>query len=112
MRSRRSRGRARRRWRRSTRDPETKNAETRGLTFARLAEAPPGHYAIVLERSNASGTMAVILDNKEPSAPSVFRPEALLREARRQKALAAVDVPAICILDPDGDIVRRLRREG
>ena len=56
--------------------------------------------------------MAVILDNKEPSSPSVFRPEALLREARRQKALAAVDVPAICILDPDGDIVRRLRREG
>ena len=56
--------------------------------------------------------MAVILDNKEPTAPSVFRPEALLREARRQKALTAVDVPAICILDPDGDVVRRLRREG
>src|SRR5690349_14597813 len=56
--------------------------------------------------------MAVILDNKEPNAPSVFRPEALLREARRQKALTAVDVPAICILDPDGDIVRRLRKEG
>jgi uridine phosphorylase len=56
--------------------------------------------------------MAIILDNKEPSSPSVFRPEALLREARRQKALAAVDVPAICILDPDGDNVRQLRREG
>ena len=56
--------------------------------------------------------MAVILDNKEPTSPSVFRPEALLREARRQKALTAVDVPAICILDPDGDIVRQLRKEG
>ena len=56
--------------------------------------------------------MAVILDNKEPTSPSVFRPEALLREARRQKALTAVEVPAICILDPDGDIVRRLRKEG
>ena len=56
--------------------------------------------------------MAAILDNKNPSSPSAFRPAALLRQARRQKALAAVDVPAICILDPDGDIVRRLRKEG
>jgi uridine phosphorylase len=56
--------------------------------------------------------MPVILDNKNPSSPSVFRPAALLREARRQKALHTVDVPATCILDPDGDIVRRLRKEG
>ena len=56
--------------------------------------------------------MATILDNKNPSSPSVFRPAALLREARRQKALPAVDVPAMCILDPDGDIVRRLRKDG
>jgi uridine phosphorylase len=56
--------------------------------------------------------MAVILDNKNPALPSVFRPVALLREARRQKALPNVDVPGICILDPDGDIVRRLRKEG
>src|SRR5216684_2990661 len=51
-------------------------------------------------------------DNKNPSSPSVFRPAALLREARRQKRLATVDVPALCILDPDGDIVRRLRQTG
>src|SRR4051794_17767997 len=50
--------------------------------------------------------------NKSPAAPSVFAPAALLREARRQKNLPAVDVPAVCILDPDGDIVRRLRAEG
>jgi uridine phosphorylase len=56
--------------------------------------------------------MAVILDNKVSRSPSVFRPDALLREARRQKRLPAVDVPAICILDPDGDIVRRLHKEG
>src|SRR4051812_36112601 len=56
--------------------------------------------------------MAAIFDNKNPFSPSVFRPAALLREARRQKGLPAVDVPAVCILDPDGDIVRRLRREG
>jgi uridine phosphorylase len=56
--------------------------------------------------------MATILDNKNPSSPSVFRPAALLREARRQKGLPTLDVPAVCILDPDGDIVRRLRKEG
>jgi uridine phosphorylase len=56
--------------------------------------------------------MPTILDNKNASSPSVFRPAALLRQARRQKALPTVDVPAICILDPDGDIVRRLRKEG
>jgi len=56
--------------------------------------------------------MPPILRNKNPAAPSVFRPAALLREARRQKGLAEVAVPATCILDPDGDIVRRLRQEG
>ena len=56
--------------------------------------------------------MPPLLDNKNPSAPSVFRTEALLREARRQKGLPAVDVPTVCILDPDGDMVRRLRNEG
>lgn len=53
-----------------------------------------------------------ILDHKRPSAPSVFSPQALLREARRQKRLAAVAVPPVCILDPDGDVVRSLRRDG
>ena len=53
-----------------------------------------------------------ILDNKRASMPSVFAPAALLREARRQKGLDTVDVPPICILDPDGDLVRRLRQTG
>ena len=53
-----------------------------------------------------------ILANKTASAPSVFAPEALLREARRQKALVAEPVPEICLLDPDGDIVRHLHRAG
>lgn len=55
--------------------------------------------------------MAIILDNKDAEAPSVFRPSALLREARRQKGIAAADVPSVCILDPDGDIARRLRHD-
>jgi uridine phosphorylase len=53
-----------------------------------------------------------ILDNKDLTAPSVFAPAVLLREARRQKRLAAADAPPLCILDPDGDIVRRLRASG
>ncbi len=35
-----------------------------------------------------------------------------MREARRQKGLAQRDVPAICVLDPDGDLIRRLRWDG
>jgi uridine phosphorylase len=53
-----------------------------------------------------------ILDNKEPSSPSVFLPAALIREARRQKNIEAVVVPPVCLLDPDGDLVRHLRRNG
>src|SRR5262245_26159191 len=56
--------------------------------------------------------MPLLLDNKNFAAPTVFQPQALLREARRQKHMAAVDVPPVCILDPDGDIVRRLRHTG
>jgi uridine phosphorylase len=52
--------------------------------------------------------MTSILEKKDTAAPSVFQPDALLREARRQKGLAAADVPRVCVLDPDGDIVRRL----
>jgi uridine phosphorylase len=51
-----------------------------------------------------------ILANKHISSPSVFAPAALLREARRQKGLARVEVPSVCVLDPDGDLVRELRR--
>ena len=53
-----------------------------------------------------------ILDHKSPREPSVFDPKALLREARRQKHLADLDVPAVCILDPDGDVVRHLKAAG
>ena len=51
-----------------------------------------------------------ILDNKHTSMPSVFAPTALLREARRQKGLDTLEVPSVCILDPDGDLVRQLRQ--
>jgi uridine phosphorylase len=58
------------------------------------------------------GSAAPILENKSPAAPSVFLPLALLREARRQKGIATAKVPPVCVLDPDGDILRRLKNSG
>jgi uridine phosphorylase len=45
---------------------------------------------------------------KRFEAPSVFTPESLLTEARRQKELPGRAVPEVCVLDPDGDLVRHL----
>jgi uridine phosphorylase len=59
-----------------------------------------------------SPTTPLILINKFYTIPSVFVPENLLREARRQKSIPEGDVPAICVLDPDGDIVEHLRDRG
>jgi hypothetical protein len=53
-----------------------------------------------------------LLDNKHTDSPSVFIPSALLREARRQKGIATAEAPPVCILDPDGDLVRWLRLSG
>ena len=53
-----------------------------------------------------------ILAGKYFDAPSVFEPENLLREARRQKNLPSAAVPEVCLLDPDGDIVRELAKAG
>jgi len=49
-----------------------------------------------------------ILQHKDYHQRSVFAPENLLREARRQKGLPEQTVPSICVLDPDGDILRRV----
>ena len=62
--------------------------------------------------SAGEGTTSPILADKEHDAPSAFTPESLLREARRQKGADAVAVPKVCLLDPDGDIVRQLRADG
>jgi uridine phosphorylase len=53
-----------------------------------------------------------ILAQKHYTTPSAFTPENLLREARRQKRISGRGIPAICVLDPDGDIVRRLLAAG
>ena len=53
-----------------------------------------------------------ILTRSDHQEPTLFKPENLLREARRQRRIAAGDVPAVCVLDPDGDILRNLKRSG
>jgi purine-nucleoside phosphorylase len=52
------------------------------------------------------------MENKYYNEASVFLPENLLRESRRQKNLKDCQVPAVCVLDPDGDIVRFLKKNG
>lgn len=49
-----------------------------------------------------------LLENKFYQREAVFTPGSLLREARRQKSLSVGEVPAVCILDPDGDILAHL----
>jgi uridine phosphorylase len=56
-----------------------------------------------------AASLPPILGNKYHASSSVFRPENLLREARRQRRVPNLAVPEVCILDPDGDIVRVLR---
>jgi uridine phosphorylase len=57
-------------------------------------------------------TQSPILSQKNYQAPSIFTPENLLREARRQKGIAIGKIPDICLLDPDGDIVQYLMENG
>jgi uridine phosphorylase len=53
-----------------------------------------------------------ILRPKHYGEPSTFRVESLLREGRRQRDLPDVPVPDVCLLDPDGDVVRHLQAAG
>jgi hypothetical protein len=58
------------------------------------------------------GSQIPLLRNKEFAAPSLFQPENLLRQARRQLRLPEVSIPKVCLLDPDGDIIRHLQATG
>ena len=51
---------------------------------------------------------APLLAHKAYDAPSVFEVDNLLREARRQRGVLNGPIPAICILDPDGDLAQHL----
>jgi hypothetical protein len=54
--------------------------------------------------------LSPILRSKHNDAPSAFTPESLLREARKNVSSALI--PEVCVLDPDGDVVRHLRTTG
>jgi len=58
------------------------------------------------------GGVPPILAQKHYETPSAFTPESLLREARRQKQITGASIPPVCILDPDGDMARRLLARG
>ncbi|MEW5908903.1 MAG: nucleoside phosphorylase [Thermodesulfobacteriota bacterium] len=53
-----------------------------------------------------------ILGKKSFDKPSLFTPRNLLHQARRQRGLQAGNIPAFCVLDPDGDLFRYLRSCG
>jgi uridine phosphorylase len=64
------------------------------------------------EKTHRAEATWPIVGRKDYPASSVFQPEALLREARRQKRLPLVPVPEVCVLDPDGDVVRQIKGSG
>lgn len=66
----------------------------------------------VAEQTSEDKPVPPILRHKRFGEPSVFAPENLLREARRQKAIPEGAIPRVCVLDPDGDIVRYLKATG
>jgi uridine phosphorylase len=53
-----------------------------------------------------------LLHPKQYDEQSRFQVENLLREARRQRRLPDLPVPGVCLLDPDGDLIRHLRETG
>ena len=68
-----------------------------------------GRLPVVELRSNSD---VPLFSDKHYAEASVFEPAALLANARRQRHLPEGGVPPICLLDPDGDIVRHLRSSG
>jgi uridine phosphorylase len=68
-----------------------------------------GHAFFAPKPAGADGVAPLLL-RSDHQAPSVFRPENMLREARRQKGLGAAPVAPVCVIDPDGDIVDYVRR--
>src|SRR5215472_2534135 len=71
-----------------------------------------GYLPVMAEQDSNAPSLPPILAGKDFAAPSVFEPENLLREARRQKNVPRAPVPEVCLLDPDGDILRTLVKAG
>jgi uridine phosphorylase/SAM-dependent methyltransferase len=82
-------------------DEQTPTARRWRAEFIRPGHPDPEHPAA-----------PPILRGKAHEEASVFTAGNLLREARRQRRLPQFRVPAACMLDPDGDVVRHLARQG
>jgi uridine phosphorylase len=72
----------------------------------------PRRNEVYLVMAVNDGGVPPILAQKHYTQPSAFTTENLLREARRQKRITESRIPEICVLDPDGDIVRGLLASG
>src|SRR5258706_4397930 len=72
----------------------------------------PRRNEVCLVMAVNDGGVPPILAQKHYTQPSAFTPENLLREARRQKRITGSSIPDICVLDPDGDMVRSLIARG
>lgn len=55
-------------------------------------------------------SVSPLLIRSDQNEPSVFTVGNLLREARRQLRRSEGNVPRVCVLDPDGDVVRYLQQ--
>ena len=62
------------------------------------------------EPQEGLGDVVPLLSRADYAEASRFRPDNMLREARRQKGLPGGECPTVCLLDPDGDIVHYVRR--
>ncbi len=62
-------------------------------------------------RGDLIRSLPPLLSRQDHGDPSVFLPEVMLHEARRQKNLDDTPVPAICLLDPDGDITSHVQHK-
>jgi len=71
-----------------------------------------GTNEVCLVMAVNDGGLPPILAQKHYTRPSAFTPENLLREARRQKLITNSNIPDICVLDPDGDILHSLLARG
>ena len=57
---------------------------------------------------SSESTLESFFGVRDYAEKSVFQPENLIETAIKQKRLQREKVPDVCILDPDGDIVRYL----
>jgi uridine phosphorylase len=78
--------------------------------FARGDDGSADAAPLFARGDHGSAGAAPLFARGDHGSPSVFRPENMLREARRQKGLELGGVAPVCILDPDGDLVRLVRR--